>query len=88
MLLLLFVAVEVLACDFLPSSTCFISSHSQDKDQGQGSGDDCLCCCAHVVVVKPLVFEPHETVVPASREETVQQPLFTPSHIDHPPRLS
>jgi hypothetical protein len=87
MFLVLFAAVEVLACDYLPNSDCNISSQ-QDQGQPQGSCDNCLCCCAHVVVVTPMVFEPRETVVPAPPEETVQQPLFAPSHIDHPPQLS
>jgi hypothetical protein len=87
MFLVLFASVEILACDLLPNSDCAIS-HLQDKGQPQDSGDNCLCCCAHMVVVKPLIFEPHETVIPAYPEESVQQPLDAPSHIDHPPQLS
>jgi hypothetical protein len=87
MFLVLFASVEILACDLLPNSDCSIS-HPQDKGQTQDSGDNCLCCCAHMVVVKPLVFEPHEAIVPAYPEDSVQQPLFAPSHIDHPPQLS
>jgi hypothetical protein len=85
MFLVLFAAVEILACDLLPDSDCYIS-HRQS--QTQDSGDNCLCCCAHMVVVKPLAFEPQETVTPAPPEESVQQPLFAPAHIDHPPQLS
>ena len=77
MFLVLFAAVEVLACDYLPNSDCNISSQ-QDQGQPQGSCDNCLCCCAHVVVVNPVVFEPRETAVPAPPEEIVQQPLFAP----------
>ena len=87
MFLVLFAAVEVLACDLLPNSDCYIS-HRQDPGQTQESGDNCLCCCAHMVVVKPLVFEPEEAVAPAPMDENVPQPLFVPSHIDHPPQLS
>jgi hypothetical protein len=88
--LVLFAAVEILACDLLPSSDCYISSHSQDHDKGQGqdSGDNCLCCCAHMVVVQPLIFAPRETIAPAPAEEGLKQPLVFPSHIDHPPQLS
>src|SRR5579875_1218740 len=85
--LVLFASVEILACDLLPNSDCSIS-HPQDKGQPQDSGDNCLCCCARMVVVKPLVFEPQETVVAAYPDEAVPQPLFAPSHIDHPPQLS
>jgi hypothetical protein len=87
MFLVLFAAVEILACDLLPNSDCYIS-HRQDPGQTQQSGDNCLCCCAHMVVVNPLVFEPEEIVVPAPPEESVQEPLYAPSHIDHPPQLS
>jgi hypothetical protein len=87
MFLVLFAAVEILACDLLPNSDCYIS-HRQDPGQTQDSGDNCLCCCAHMVVVKPLVFEPQETVVLAPPEESVQRPLYALSHIDHPPHLS
>jgi hypothetical protein len=83
----LFAAVEILACDDLPNSDCNIS-YQQDQGQPQGSCDNCLCCCAHMVVVQPLIFEPRKTVVPAPPEESVQQPLFAPSNIDHPPQLS
>jgi len=87
MFLVLFAAVEVLACDFLPNSDCNIV-YQQDQGQPQNSCDNCLCCCAHVVVAKAVVFEPQETVVPAPPEVSVRQPLFAPSHIDHPPQLS
>ena len=89
--LLLFVAVEVLACDLLPSDDCYISSHlptTPDKDHGQGSGDTCLCCCQHMAVTIALIFVPQETVTLVPPEEPVNQPLFVPSYIDHPPRLS
>jgi hypothetical protein len=36
MFLVLFAAVEILACDLVPSSSCFISSQSQDQDKNQG----------------------------------------------------
>jgi hypothetical protein len=91
MFLLLFVAVEVLACDLLPSDDCYISSRlptTPDKDHGQSSGDTCLCCCQHMAVTIPLLFVPQETVTPTPPEATVEQPLFAPSYIDHPPRLS
>jgi hypothetical protein len=87
MFLVLFATVEILACDFLPDPDCYIS-HRQDQGQTQGSGDNCLCCCTHIVVVQPLIFEPRETIATAPPEESVQQPLFAPSHIDHPPQLS
>jgi hypothetical protein len=87
MFLVLFTAVEILACDLLPDPDCYIS-HRQDQGPTQGSGDNCLCCCTHVVVVQPLIFEPRETVAPAPPDESVQQPLFASSHIDHPPQLS
>jgi hypothetical protein len=90
MFLVLFAAVEILACDFLPSSDCYISSQSSQQQKGQppSSCDNCLCCCAHIVVVKPLIFEPQVSVVKALLEENAAQPLFSPSHIDHPPQLS
>jgi hypothetical protein len=87
MFLVLFAAVEIFACDLLPDSDCYIS-HRQDQGQTQDSGDNCLCCCAHMAVVKPLVFEPQEAVVPAPPEQVIPQPLFASSHIDHPPKLS
>jgi hypothetical protein len=91
-LLVLFASVEVLACDFLPSSDCYISSKVQDHNKNQvqvpDSCDNCLCCCAHVVVVKPVVLIPQETLVSSAPEMTVEQPLFGPARIDHPPQLS
>jgi hypothetical protein len=91
MFLLLFAAVEVLACDLVPSDDCYISSNfptSPDKNHGQGSGDTCLCCCQHMVAAIPLVFEPQETVAPATPEVSVQLLPFPPSNIEHPPQLS
>jgi hypothetical protein len=88
--LLLFVAVEVLACQLVPSDDCYISSHSQnpDKDHQRGSGDTCLCCCQHIAVTTLLFFRPLETVTPAPPEEAVLVPMFVATYIDHPPRLS
>jgi hypothetical protein len=87
--LVLFTAVEVFACDVLPDSDCYISqSQSQHKHQGPTSGDNCLCCCAHLIVVKRAALAPQVLTVPAPREEAVEQPLFAPSSIDHPPQLS
>ena len=87
MFLVLFAAVEILACDLAKRQLLPIS-HPQDKGQPQDSGDNCLCCCAHMVVVKPLVFEPQESIAPAPPNESVPEPLFASSHIDHPPQLS
>jgi hypothetical protein len=85
----LFVAVEVFACDLLPSSSCYISqSPTQHKQQPPDSGDNCICCCAHLVVTKRINFVPQVVVVPAPREESAEQPMLTPSPIDHPPQLS
>ena len=87
--LLLFVAVEVFACDLVPSSSCYISqSQSQHKHQGPDTGDHCICCCAHLVITKRLDFTPQFLTVPAPQEENVEQPLLAPSSIDHPPQLS
>jgi hypothetical protein len=92
MFLVLFAAVEILACDLLPSSDCYISSRAQDHDKGLGQGqnscDNCLCCCAHVVVVKPIILIPQEKIVAAAPEMGVERPLFSPASIDHPPQLS
>ncbi len=90
-ILLLFTAVEVLACDLVPSDDCYISSHfpkTPDKNHGQGSGDTCLCCCQHMVAAIPLVLEPQETIAPAPAEVSVQPPPFPPTRIEHPPQLS
>lgn len=91
MFLLLFMAVEVLACDLLPSDDCYISSRlpmTPDKNHGQGSGDTCMCCCQNMAVTTALIFAPQEAVTLAPPEELVEQPLFVPSCIDRPPRLS
>jgi len=88
--LLLFMAVEVLACDLLHSDNCYISSQSpnSEKNSGDASGDLCVCCCTHVAVTQPLVFEPQEIIVQSPPKEMTQQPLVVPPIIDHPPRLS
>jgi hypothetical protein len=87
--LVLFTAVEVLACDLLPNSDCYISqTQSQHKHQGPTSGDNCMCCCAHLVVSKRVTLVPPVLIVPAVREENAEQPLLAPSSIDHPPQLS
>ena len=90
MFLLLFMAVQVAACDILHSDSCYVSSNSPspDRNSGDASGDNCVCCCQHVAVTQALVFEPQEVIVPAPPEEIIQQPLVVPSYIDHPPRLS
>ena len=90
MSLLLFLAVQVVACDILHSDNCYISSQSQssDRNSGDASGDNCVCCCQHVAVTQPLVVEPQEIIVQSPTEEMTQQPLVVPSYIDHPPRLS
>ena len=87
--LVLFTAVEVLACDLLPDSDCYISqSQSQHKHQGPSSGDNCMCCCAHLVVAKRVTLVPQVLIVAAPPEESVERPLFAPSSIEHPPQLS
>jgi len=90
MFLLLFMAVQVVACDILHSDNCYISSNSPspDRNSGDASGDNCVCCCQHVAVTQPLVVEPQEIIVQSPPEEVTQQPLVVPSYIDHPPRLS
>ena len=89
MFLLLFAAVEVLACDLVPSDDCYISSHFPSSPaKGQGTGDTCLCCCQHMIAAIPLVLEPQETIAPAPPEVTLQPPPFPPSQIEHPPQLS
>lgn len=88
--LVLFVAGEVLTCDLLPSSKCYAAqSQQQDKDQSPvQDNDNCVCCCAHIVVVTPLIFVPHETVAPALPSEDAKQPVFSSVGIEHPPQLS
>jgi hypothetical protein len=92
--LVLFASVEIFACDFLPSSSCYISSnshsqgHQQDQDNDSGSGDNCLCCCAHMVPVQPLVWVPYTTAVYPAPEQSVEKPILSPSSIEHPPQLS
>jgi hypothetical protein len=87
--LVLFTAVEVLACDLIPSSSCYISNtRPLDKHHPPDSGDNCMCCCAHLVITKRLNFTPQFLTVPAPAEESVKQPLLAPSSIDHPPQLS
>lgn len=90
MFLLLFMAVEVLACDLVPSDDCYISSHlpNPDKNGGQSPGDTCLCCCQHMTVAIPFLFNPDEIAVPAPPEMSVRQPLFPPSRVEHPPQLA
>lgn len=86
--LVLFVAVEVLTCDLLPSSSCY-AEQSQQQDKGQPSTvDNCVCCCAHVMVMQQLIFTPEEMEASALPEESVQQPVSIPIHIDRPPQLS
>ena len=90
MFLLLFVAVEVLACDLLLSDNCYVSSHLPipDKNHRENSGGTCGCWCQHMAIIMPPLFVPQETVTPIPPEEAVEQPLIAPSYIDHPPRLS
>ncbi|MBS1821302.1 MAG: hypothetical protein JST61_04920 [Acidobacteria bacterium] len=88
--LVLFTAVEVLACDLLPSSDCYISNTNPplNKHHAPNSGDNCMCCCAHLVLTKHLDFTPYVVSIPAPREISVEQPLLAPRPIDHPPQLS
>jgi hypothetical protein len=86
--LVLFTAVEVLACDLLPSNDCFVSHSSSDKSQGQNSGDNCMCCCAHIVIVAPLAPMPSQVTFAFERDLQVQQPSLLALTIDHPPQLS
>uniref|UniRef100_E6PXX9 DUF2946 domain-containing protein n=1 Tax=mine drainage metagenome TaxID=410659 RepID=E6PXX9_9ZZZZ len=90
MFLLLFTAVEVFACDLLPSDGCYISSHSpnRDKDHKSPSGDTCLCCCQHMAAAMPFRFAPQRTIAPAPPDVGIKPPLFPPSRIEHPPQLS
>jgi len=92
MFLLLFMAVEVLACDLLQSDECYISAKvpSQDRNHNkpQPSGDTCLCCCTHMVTATVFTFHPGSVVTPAPPVENTQRPLFSPSSIEHPPQLS
>ena len=92
MLLLLFVAVEVLACDLLQSDGCYISAKipSQDKDHGhpQPSGDTCLCCCTHMVLAKTFIFHPGPLIASDRPVEITLRPLTLPSSIEHPPQLA
>lgn len=91
MFLLLFMAVEVLACDLLQSDECYISAKvpTQDKDHKapQPSGDTCLCCCTHMVTATAFVFQPRSVITPAPPVENTLRPLFSPSSIEHPPQL-
>lgn len=76
--LVLFTAVEIFACDAVPSSTCHISnpiSHHQNDQQVSG-GDNCLCCCAHVVVSPVAVFLPSTGIVATAPDEQVQSPTL------------
>src|SRR6185437_9581537 len=87
--LVLFTAVEVLACDLLPSSDCYISNTTRpDKHHAPNSGDNCMCCCAHLVLARHFDLTAHVVSIPAPRETRVQQPSLAPRQIDHPPRLS
>ena len=87
--LVLFTAVEVFACDLIPSSNCYISNTSPlDKHPPPDSGDNCMCCCAHLVMTKHIDFTPQFLAIPAPAEESVEQPMLVPSPIDHPPQLS
>ena len=92
MFLLLFMAVEVLACDLLQSDECYISAKvpSQDKNHStpQPSGDTCLCCCTHMVAATAFTFHPRFIITPVPPAENPQRPLFSPSSIEHPPQLS
>ena len=89
MSVLIFMAVQVVACDILHSDNCYISSQASSPDRSSGdAGDNCVCCCQHVAVTQPLIFEPQEIIVQSLPEEMTQQPLAIPSYIDHPPRIS
>ena len=86
--LLLFTAAEVLACDLVPSDDCYLSSSTSDQRQGSNAGDNCLCCCAHMMVVPPVIYTPTQTSVFFAEVVPVEQPLFRPSIVEHPPQLS
>ena len=92
MFLLLFMAVEVLACDLLQSDECYISakvpSHDKDHKAPQPSGDTCLCCCTHMVTARTFVFDPGAIITQAPPAEIPLRLLFSPSSIEHPPQLS
>ena len=89
MFLLLFAAVEVLACDLLQSDDCYVSAPFQRHDGGTApvSGDNCLCCCTHMVAAQPFLIAQDRTTVPAPPTELLEQPLYFDRHIDHPPQL-
>ena len=85
-LFLLMVAVEVFACDLLPSPSCELSNPVGDSGQNPSS-DECFCCCHHVVAANPPVTlapaESVETVVPTVESAVLES--HSPA-IDQPPR--